>query len=77
MLVLGVAAVGAGTLSRVPLAVLTLTALAAFEAVSGLPAAALQLGQAASSARRICAVLDAPIPVGDQPARLAAARPAR
>ena len=37
VLVLGVAAVGSGALSRVPLAVLTLTALAAFEAVSGLP----------------------------------------
>jgi ATP-binding cassette, subfamily C, bacterial CydC len=63
VLVLGVAAVGSGTLSRVPLAVLTLTALAAFEAVSGLPAAALQLGQARTSARRICTVIDAPDPV--------------
>ena len=34
VLVLGVAAVGMGTLTRVPLAVLTLTALAAFEAVT-------------------------------------------
>jgi ATP-binding cassette, subfamily C, bacterial CydC len=65
VLVLGVAAVGSGTLSRVPLAVLTLTALASFEAVTGLPAAALQLGQARTSARRICAVLDAPDPVRD------------
>ncbi len=63
VLVLGVAAVGAGTLSRVPLAVLTLTALAAFEAVTTLPAAAQQLGQAAASGRRICAVVDAPDPV--------------
>ncbi len=63
VLVLGVAAVGSGTLSRVPLAVVTLTALAAFEAVSGLPAAALQLGQARTSARRICAVIDTPDPV--------------
>ncbi len=69
VLMLGVAAVGAGTLSRVPLAVITLTALAAFEAVSALPAAALQLGQAASAARRVGAVLDAPLAVGDQPAR--------
>ncbi len=65
VLVLGVGAVGAGTLSRVPLAVLTLTALAAFEAVTGLPAAALQLGQARTSGRRICAVIDAPDPVQD------------
>jgi ATP-binding cassette subfamily C protein CydC len=63
VLVLGVAAVGSGTLSRVPLAVLTLTALAAFEAVTGLPAAALELGRARTSGRRLCAVLDAPDPV--------------
>jgi ATP-binding cassette, subfamily C, bacterial CydC len=63
VLVLGVAAVGSGTLSRVPLAVLTLTALAAFETVTALPAAALQLGQTRASARRLCAVIDAPDPV--------------
>jgi ATP-binding cassette, subfamily C, bacterial CydC len=60
VLVLGVAAVG-----RVPLAVLTLTALASFEAVAALPAAALALGQARTSARRVCAVLDAPDPLRD------------
>jgi thiol reductant ABC exporter CydC subunit len=65
VLVLGVAAVGSGTFSRVPLAVLTLTALAAFEAVTPLTAAALQVGQARSAARRVCAVLDAPDPVTD------------
>ena len=53
VLVLGVAAVGNGTLTRVPLAVVTLTALAAFEAVNALPAAALQLGAARASACRI------------------------
>jgi ATP-binding cassette, subfamily C, bacterial CydC len=63
VLLLGVAATGDGTLSRVPLAVLTLTALASFEAVTALPAAAVQLGQARVSARRIAAVLDAPEPV--------------
>jgi ATP-binding cassette, subfamily C, bacterial CydC len=63
VLVLGVAAVGSGALSRVPLAVLVLTALAAFEAVNPLTAAALQLGQARTSSRRICAVIDAPDPV--------------
>ena len=60
--VLGVAAVAGGTLTRVPLAVLTLTALAAFEAVTALPAAALQLGEARASARRIGEVLDTPDP---------------
>jgi thiol reductant ABC exporter CydC subunit len=65
VLVLGVAAVGHGVIGRVPLAVLTLTALAAFEAVSGLPAAALALGHTRTSARRVCAVLDAPVPVRD------------
>jgi thiol reductant ABC exporter CydC subunit len=63
VLVLGVAATGAGTLSRVPLAALTLTALAAFEAVSVLPAAAMQLGQARVAAGRIAAVTDTPDPV--------------
>jgi ATP-binding cassette, subfamily C, bacterial CydC len=63
VLLLGVAATGDGALTRVPLAVLTLTALASFEAVTALPAAAMQLGQARASARRIAAVLDAPVPV--------------
>jgi ATP-binding cassette, subfamily C, bacterial CydC len=72
VLVLGVAAVGSGALSRVPLAVLTLTALASFEAVTVLPAAALQLGQAHTSARRICAVLDTADPVSEPTAPLPA-----
>ena len=42
---------------------LTLTALAAFEAVTALPAAAVQLDQARVSAIRIAAVTDAPDPV--------------
>ncbi len=68
VLVLGVAATGQGALGRVPLAVITLTALAAFEAVLPLPAAAIQLGQSRATARRIAAVLDAPDPV-TEPAR--------
>ena len=71
VLVLGVAAVGHGALTRVPLAVLTLTALASFEAVTVMPAAALQLGAARASADRIGAILDAPDPVGEP----AASRP--
>jgi thiol reductant ABC exporter CydC subunit len=65
VLMLGVAATANGTLTRVPLAVVTLTALAAFEAVTALPAAAIQLGQARVSAGRIAKVLDAPEPVGE------------
>jgi ATP-binding cassette, subfamily C, bacterial CydC len=65
VLFLGVAAVAGGTLTRVPLAVVTLTALAAFEAVTALPAAALQLGESRAAAERIGAVLDAPDPVAD------------
>ena len=65
ILLLGVAAVGNGALSRVPLAVLTLTALASFEAVTIMPAAALQLGSARASAVRISAILDAPEPVAE------------
>ena len=65
VLVLGVAAAGDGALTRVPLAVVTLTALAAFEAVTALPAAALELGAARASARRISGVLDTPDPVAE------------
>jgi thiol reductant ABC exporter CydC subunit len=63
VLLLGVAATGSGSLGRVPLAVITLTALAAFEAVTALPAAAIQLGHARVSAGRIADVLDTPDPV--------------
>ncbi|GLZ02561.1 hypothetical protein Acsp03_00280 [Actinomadura sp. NBRC 104412] len=63
VLLLGVAAVENGDLGHVPLAVLALTALAAFEAVAPLPAAAARLADTGSSARRITAVLDAPVPV--------------
>ena len=65
VLLLAVAATGFGTLTRVPLAVVTLTALAAFEAVTALPAAAIQLGQARTSAARLTSVLDAPDPVAE------------
>jgi thiol reductant ABC exporter CydC subunit len=65
VLILGVAAVGHGTLTRVPLAVLALTALASFEAVTMMPAAALQLGSARASAHRIGVILDAPDPVAE------------
>jgi ATP-binding cassette, subfamily C, bacterial CydC len=68
VLLLGVAVTGAGGLGRVPLAVITLTALAAFEAVNALPAAAIQLGQSRTAAGRIAAVLDTPDPV-TEPAR--------
>jgi thiol reductant ABC exporter CydC subunit len=68
VLLLGVVVTGGGGLGRVPLAVLTLTALAAFEAVAPLPAAAIQLGQSRVAAGRIAAVLDAPEPVAE-PAR--------
>jgi ATP-binding cassette, subfamily C, bacterial CydC len=67
---LAVAATGAGTLTRVPLAVVTLTALAAFEVVAALPAAAIQLGQARAGAERLTAVVDAPDPVRDPAAPL-------
>jgi thiol reductant ABC exporter CydC subunit len=67
VLLLGVAATGTGALTRVPLAVLTLTALAAFEAVTTLPAAAVQLDQARVAAARITAVTDTPDPVREPP----------
>src|SRR5499425_2637873 len=67
---LAVAATGTGALTRVPLAVVTLTALADFEAVTALPAAAIQLGQARASAARVTSVLDTPDPVRDPAAPL-------
>ena len=78
VLLLGVHAVAVGTLTRVPLAVLTLTALASFETVTALPAAALQLGAARGAAARIGTVLDAPDPVTEPEAPLPLpARPVR
>ena len=65
VLLLGVAAVAAGPLSRVPLAAAVLTALAAFEAVAPLPSAAISLGQARAAAGRVATVLDTPEPVTD------------
>ena len=64
VLLLGVAC-GRGGLTRVTLAVLALTALAAFDAVTALPSAAVQMGQARASAVRVGAVLDTPNPVTD------------
>ncbi len=59
-LLLGVAAVADGTLTIVPLAVLVLTALAAFEVVAPLPAAAARLGAVRASGARLFDVLDTP-----------------
>ncbi len=70
VLLISVDAVAAGTINRVPLAVATLTAMAAFEAVSVLPAAAVALNQANASARRITKIIDTPAPVSDPPAPL-------
>jgi ATP-binding cassette, subfamily C, bacterial CydC len=67
VLLLGVDAVGAGTINRVPLAVATLTAMATFEAVAVLPAAAIALSQTRASARRVTEIIDAPTPVSDPP----------
>lgn len=63
VLLVGVAAVEGGSLGRVPLAVLVLTALASFEAVAVLPAVAAQLGETRGAAARIGVVLDAPDPI--------------
>jgi ATP-binding cassette, subfamily C, bacterial CydC len=58
-LALGVQAVGSGRLAEVMLAVVTLTPLAAAEAVAGLPAAAAGLVRARVAAGRVVALLDA------------------
>ncbi|MBO3101319.1 thiol reductant ABC exporter subunit CydC [Cellulomonas fengjieae] len=59
-LVTGVPAVGAGLLTPVELAVVVLTPLAAFEATSLLPAAAIQVQRSRAAAARVLALLDAP-----------------
>ncbi|NGO78015.1 thiol reductant ABC exporter subunit CydD [Streptomyces sp. YC504] len=59
----GVAAVGDGRLSGVSLAVVVLTPLAAFEAVTGLPLAVQYRQRVRRSAERVFEVLDAPAPV--------------
>nr|WP_246464441.1 thiol reductant ABC exporter subunit CydC [Streptomonospora salina] len=59
-LLLGVAAVEGGSLGAVPLAVLVLTALAAFEIVSPLPAVAGRLGAIRAGGERLFGILDAP-----------------
>jgi ATP-binding cassette subfamily C protein CydC len=59
-LVLGVLAVSDGRLQPIPLAVLVLTALAAFEIVAPLPAAAARLGAVRESGDRLFTVLDTP-----------------
>jgi ATP-binding cassette subfamily C protein CydC len=63
VLLLGVSAVEGGALGRVPLAAMVLAALAAFEAVGPLPAAAAQIAETRAAAGRVAAVLDAADPV--------------
>ena len=62
VLLIGVTATSNGTLGRVPLAVIVLTAMASFEAVTPLPAAAAQLASIRRSASRVFAIVDAPEP---------------
>ncbi|WP_189804909.1 thiol reductant ABC exporter subunit CydD [Streptomyces tanashiensis] len=59
----GVQAVRDGRLDGVVLAVVVLTALAAFEAVTGLPLAVQYRQRVKRSAERVFEVLDAPVPV--------------
>jgi thiol reductant ABC exporter CydC subunit len=58
-------AVGDGRITGPQLGLLALLALASFEAVAPLPAAAQQLAACARSAARLEAVVDAPVPVAD------------
>lgn len=61
----GVRAVGDGTLQGVALAVVVLTTLAAFEAVTGLPLAVQYRQRIKRSAERVYEVLDTPEPVAE------------
>ncbi|MFE2373378.1 thiol reductant ABC exporter subunit CydD [Streptomyces sp. NPDC059398] len=69
----GIPAVHDGRLAGVELAVVVLTPLAAFEAVTGLPLAVQYRQRVRRSAERVYEVLDAPVPV-QEPARPAAPR---
>ncbi len=66
-LALGIAAVHAGTLDGVLLAVIALIPLAAFELVTELPAATQTLQRVRRSAARLFEVIDAASPVADPP----------
>jgi ATP-binding cassette subfamily C protein CydC len=67
-----VAAVRDGTLAPVPLAVLVLTALAAFEIVAPLPGAAARLGAVRAAGARLFDVLDTPPALSPRQAALPA-----
>jgi ATP-binding cassette subfamily C protein CydC len=67
-LLVAVPAAAAGTLAPVELAVVVLTPLAAFEATSVLPAAAVQVHRSRAAAARLVSLLDeAAVPVADTP----------
>ncbi|MCX5377147.1 thiol reductant ABC exporter subunit CydD [Streptomyces sp. NBC_00091] len=61
----GAQAVAGGRLSGVAMAVVVLTPLAAFEAVSGLPLAVQYRQRVRRSAERVYEVIDAPVPVAE------------
>ncbi len=61
-LLLGVAAVADGTLGAIPMTVLVLTTLAAFEIVAPLPGLAARAGATRAGARRLASVLTTPVP---------------
>jgi len=65
VLALAIPMVGAGQLEGVNLAVVTLAALAAFEAVQPLPLAAQQLESSVQAARRLFEILDAERPIAE------------
>jgi ATP-binding cassette subfamily C protein CydC len=75
-LLLGVAAVRDGALAPIPLAVLVLTALAAFEIVATLPGAAARLGTVRAAGARLFDVLDTPPALTPRPAAGSARPPA-
>ncbi|WP_460859907.1 thiol reductant ABC exporter subunit CydC [Nocardiopsis coralliicola] len=78
-LLLGVAAVERGALEAVPLAVVVLTVLAAFEIAAPLPAVAARLGAMRAAGERLFGVLDTPPRVAEpaEPAPVPARSPMR
>jgi len=68
VLAVAVHAVGTGAISPVPVAMLGLLALAAFDAVTPLPAAVRDLAATLAAGRRVLEIADRPVPVTDPPA---------
>jgi len=72
VLILGISAVGAGTIPGVMLGALTMIALVSFEAVQALPLAAQMMGETTESARRLFELVNTEPEIADSEGRIRA-----